>query len=828
MRGCFVRALAIVAASALCAPAPARAAAADPGEGSPDRRTVLNGGETAGPALTAQGLPPTATTGASGAAAGPLETVIVRTIVNGVLKGDAALLRSARGNWLVPWRTVAQWGLKVTDTARVAIRGEEFIDLGSVPDLQVNFDEKTVTLEVRAAAKLLPGTTIDLGWQRRPGTIYPADNSVLFNYSLTAVGDDNFGSRSYQAATELAARTGNWLFYNTTTVQHGQIYQNSVTRLVTNVQYDDRSTLRRFTVGDFFTPGLELTSSVSMGGFSLTKLYQMDPYFVQYPRAGFTTQVTLPSMVDVRVDGNLVAQRQVQPGPLDIANITAAAGQRNLTVTVRDPFGREQVIGQPFFFTQFGLAKGLHEYSYNAGFLRRQYGITSNDYGPLAAAAYHRYAFTDAVTLGVRGEADDRFVNFGPFGTLQLSRAGILGVGVSGSSSNAGTGYASGVSYSYAQGPLSLNFSGRHFSRDYVRLADSLNTFRLRLDGFANAALFLPEIGTVSAGYGTTRSYAAPDNTSWNLGYSRALFGTKGILSVNFTHTEAPASSNAWFVSLTYFLDREYSVVGRAGGARNSNFQTAALQKVIPRGEGYGYNLEAGRVENDSTAAAVGRANMQFNGTHATAGFDYTRASNRNVDPGFSRAFVAGSVGYVGGTVFTSRPVQDSFAVVKVGDVPDVPVYANGWLQGRTNASGEVVATDLNAFYDNYLNFRADNLPLNYQFPSSLQVISPPYRSGSLVTFQLRRAQAVYGVLVREQDGKRLPIELRELRVKGNGRAIDAFTARRGEFYIEDLEPGEYLLQIDKDPACTARISVPKTDQPMVDLGTVLCAPRAP
>lgn len=797
---------------------------AEAGAVSPPNRA---GDETAGPAQLAQGLPPSATTGPATLPAGSLEALVARIVVNGVDKGDTLLLRSARGSWLAPLRAAAQWGLKAAESARIVIRGEEYVELDRVPELLVTFDEKTVTLDLRAAPKLLPGTTIDLAWQRRPGTVYPADNSVLFNYSMTAFGDDNFGSRSYQGATEFAARTGNWLFYNTTTFQHGEGYPNAVTRLVTNVQYDDRPTLRRLTVGDFFTPGLDLTSSVSLGGVSLAKVYRMDPYYVQFPRAGFTTQVALPSMVDVRIDGSLVAQRQVQPGPLDIANITAAAGQRNVTVTVRDPFGREQVIGQPFFFTQFGLAKGLHEYSYNLGFLRRQYGTASNDYGPLAAAAYHRYAFTDEVTLGLRGEADEKFVNFGPFGTIQLPRMGILGVGVSGSHSDVGTGYATGVSYSYAQGPFSLNFSGRQFSRDFVRLADDLTSFRLRADGFANAAVFFPEVGTLSAGYATTRSYIAPDNTSWNLGYNRGLFSGKAILTFNYTRTERPSTSNAWFVSLTYFLDREYSAVGRAGGGRGSNFQTAAFQKVIPRGEGYGFNLEAGRVQNDDAVAAVGRANVQVNGTHATAGVDYVHASNRGVDPGFSRAFVAGSVGYAGGTLFASRPVLDSFAVVKVGEVPDVPVYSNGWFMGKTNASGEVLATDLNAFYDNYISFRATDLPLNYQFPSALQVVSPPNRSGSVVTFQIRQTQAVYGALLREQDGKRLPIELRELRVTRNGRSFDSFTGRRGEFYLEDVEPGDYVLQVDKDPACTAKIVVTKTDQPMTNLGAVLCAPTA-
>ena len=85
--------------------------------------------------------------------------------------------------------------------------------------------------------------------------------------------------------------------------------------------------------------------------------------------------------------------------------------------------------------------------------------------------------------------------------------------------------------------------------------------------------------------------------------------------------------------------------------------------------------------------------------------------------------------------------------------------------------------------------------------------------------------------------GKRVPIEFRELKVTRAGadvRAweslygpdyfIQSFTAKGGEFYIEQLEPGEWQLEV-KDPACVATIKVPETEEALTDLGVVLCAP---
>ena len=791
-------------------PAPAKAIATAPAQRPPP----------------AQGLPPSATRGTA-AAAQPPEPLVARVVINGVSKGDATVYRGADGAWLARAEDVARWGLKAPAAARIEIEGEPYVALERLPELRVAFDERTVTLELRAAPGMLPTTAIDLAWRRRPDTIYPADSSLLFNYSLSALGDRGFGSRTYQGTTEVAARTGNWLLYNTTSYQDGGALDHRTTRLLTNAQYDDRPTLRRFTVGDFFTPGFDVAGSVNMGGLSLSKLYRMDPYFVQYPTAGFTAQVALPSTVEVRVDGNLVAQQQVQPGTLDIRNVTAAAGQRNVSVVIRDPFGREQVLGQPFYYTQFGLAQGLHEYSYNLGALRRRYGTASNDYGHLAASAYHRYAFTDAITLGLRGEGDSEFFNFGPFATLQSARAGIVGLGVSGSERGGTRGHATGVTYSYARDPLTVGFAGRYFSRDFAQLADEINPLFARSDEFATASLFFPRAGTFSVAYSTSRSYVFPEMRSWTLGYTRQLFESRAVLSANYTHADRPTSSDTWLLSLTYYFDREYSAIARAGGGPDSNFQTAALQKVVPRGEGYGYLVEAGREERDGTPAAVGRGQFQLNATHAIAGVDLATSSDRTVEAGASRAFVAGGIGYVDGTAFASRPIVDSFALVRVGEVPDVPVYANGWLQGRTDARGEVVATELNAFFDNEVSFRAQDLPLNYRYPASRLTISPPDRSGSVVNFQLKAVQAVYGSLVLERDGRRIPLELRELEVTRGERRLESFTARRGEFYFEDLEPGDYVLRVRGDPPCTATIRVQRSDQPFMDLGAVPCAPAA-
>ena len=83
-------------------------------------------------------------------------------------------------------------------------------------------------------------------------------------------------------------------------------------------------------------------------------------------------------------------------------------------------------------------------------------------------------------------------------------------------------------------------------------------------------------------------------------------------------------------------------------------------------------------------------------------------------------------------------------------------------------------------------------------------------------------------MLVEVRDGKPSPLEFREFRLIRGDTVLRSFTARRGEFYVEGVEPGEYLLQQDTGIACSVRIRVPDLTEAMADIGTAVCqsAPR--
>ena len=765
----------------------------------------------------------------------PLEPIIVTVEVNGVARGTVPILRDKEKRLFVPLVDFRSWGLTAPGSAGLRLQGSEHVDLGRIAALKVRFDEKRVALEINVGAENLPKTTLDLRW-RYQDALQPSQPSAFFNYALSVTGDDSFDSSRTQITTEAGGRVGNTLYYTSGTYVD-QAGDRGYTRLQTNVTHDQRDTLQRLIIGDFFTPVRELSASIPMGGVSFSKYYPIDPYFIQYPTLNLNTSAALPSQVEVRIDGNVVARKQVQPGPVDIVNVTGYTGARNVQVVVRDAFGREQAIQQPYYFTDFALKQGLQDYSYNLGFLRENYGVESNDYEKLAFSGFHRYGVTDDLTLGLRGEAREGMVNVGPIGTVLLPSAGILGAGASVSSGGGDTGYAGSLFYNFVAPRYSIGLNARHFGNDY-RMLPLGEPSAIRNFGSASAAYSIGSGGTLSLSYTTTEQRGLESLRAWNFGYNVNLLGRRGNLTIGYTKFEGLIDEWSGFITFRYFFGRDYSAVANVARAGGVKTQSVSYEKTVPVGEGVGFSIGPGRVEAPQGTATLANAFAQYNGRYMTLLGNFQGSSNDSVTRGLASISVASGIGYVKDRFFLSRPLTDSFAIIKVADVPDVPVITNGQLMGTTDERGEVVVSPMLSFYDNYISFDQRAVPLDYTFPDSRLVVSPAFRSGSYLSFAVKKNRAILGRLVREENGKRVPIENRELKLTRAGvdkRSweelygprffVQSFTATGGEFYVEQLDPGEWTLQVEGEPACVATIQVPKTEEALTDLGAVLCIP---
>ena len=245
----------------------------------------------------------------------------------------------------------------------------------------------------------------------------------------------------------------------------------SATRLDSTYVYSDFASQRRYRLGDFVTGGLGWTRPVRMGGVQVSRDFSMRPDLVTFPLPLVAGQAATPSTVDVLVNNVRVLSRQVAPGPFQAPQLPLISGAGNVAVTVTDALGRQVTTDRPFTRAPPLLAPGLTMWSVEAGAVRRDWGLVSNDYGDAAASATWRRGLSSHLTVEAHAEAAQ---------DLAMGGAGIVAnlfdvaVGSLAAAASGGSGRSGGllsVSLERVSPTVSFGVSAQFASRDFQDLA---------------------------------------------------------------------------------------------------------------------------------------------------------------------------------------------------------------------------------------------------------------------------------------------------------------------------------------------------------------------
>jgi outer membrane usher protein len=782
------------------------------------------------------------------AAANPAqgETIIVRVTLNTENKGDLFVERTSDRDFLIKVPDLRAMGFRNPLGTPVVIDGENYISLRSMSGVSSEFREKELTLNITANPQLL-GTQAfgvdSLG--RNDIRKTPYEHGLFANYALTAAHSD-VGTPGFGFAGEIGWRAGNHLFLTDGNTVEDATGQRKFVRLMSSVTHDDREALVRTVVGDFFTPAREFSTGINLGGVSISKLYGLNPYFIQFPMQSVSGNVALPSELEVFVDGQRVRTVRLRPGEFEVRDILGYGGARNVQLVLRDSFGRVQQLNYSFYFSDQPLRGGLHEYSYNLGAIRRGFGIDSNRYGPAAFNMFHRYGFSDAMTLGLRAEAAKNFVNAGPMATFVLGGSGVLSVAAAGSEVAEQTGTAGSLSHTFQSNAWSAGLSVRREWGSFATLGDPPIVSNRKVDASVSASYNMNTRGTVSLGHSwlTTRSGmvastptpARPnivalleDQRRTTLSYNVPLVSGWASLNTSLSHIKqnTAGSSNELFVGVSVFFERDYFAAASYRHDGNSNSQFLELTKRQPIGEGLGFTMFADRDSDSMGDNRRFKSSIQYNAPAAILRADIGRARDlqgRTFDD--NRASIAGGIGFIDETVSFGRPITGSFGIVKVGDLPGVGVLVNGQPVGETDAQGKVFLPALNAYSENHVSLAAETLPIEYSIGAVERKVIPSYRSGTVIDFPARKLQAFSGKLkTHSKDGLK-SVEFVEMTLASQA-PEGLQTGRGGEFYLENLQPGTYPGTTVLDgKACAFELVIPKSSETFVELGEVVCKSR--
>jgi len=736
------------------------------------------------------------------------DQLIVKITVNQEDKGDLFVDQAADGDFLVKTEDQKVLGFRTPLGQVTRIDGEEYRSLRSITGVSFTFDEGALALAIMAPPALLGKETVDFSAPQSEKVYYPADSSLFLNYGVDYLTGSS-SSSSLSLTDQFGARRGNLLFLSDSVFSR-DAGQERFTRLQTSFTYDDRTELRRYLAGDFFASSGDLGSTLNMGGLSFAKVYSIDPYFINYPTLGISGQVATPSEAKIYLNGMLIKTQTLSPGEFQLKNLTPYGAAGAVEVVLKDAFGREQRLNYPFYSSGASLLKkGLQEYSYNLGFLRDQYATESNRYSDLAFSALHRFGVSDTLTLGLRAEAKENLYNLGSQATALLGHSGLLSFSLAGSTSAAGkSGGAGSASYVYQGLVAGTNLSLSGYTREYAIVAAS-PLLVPKIQAASSFSFTDKLLGSLSVGYAVTRMYLGQDSNVASVGYSRSLRGDFSI-TANYRNVKQADYANEVYLALSYAPKPGLSVAASYQSSNGSSDSQLEVQKNPPVGEGYGYRVSLDRLESAGVASSTVNPSLQYNGRHGIYQAEFTGQQSQGHATEQYHLSTSGALVYAGHTFGATRPVYDSFGLVKVGDLEGVKVLLNSQEIGRTDSSGKLFIPELGSFYQNLVTIDTKQISMDYLLTSVAKVVSPPLRSGSCIPFIAKKLQPITGILKMRVAGVVKPVEFQEVTLRIKGKKIVIPTGTGGVFDI-DLSQSEEFKKLTEaeESGCASFVAGP-------------------
>lgn len=748
----------------------------------------------------------------------PESLVAVR--LNGIDIGEnALLLRGPDGHLLLRRGDLQRWRLGIPAASPFWQDGEAFYRLDDMAGVLGRFDEGRQALAIEAAAGLFDRTRLDLA-ARNVAMAAPTSPGLLLNYDLST----SRAGRQRQSGALLGLgafhRLGSGLA--NFAVRDGYPTGPRVLRLDTGWTLDLQEQRASLRLGDAVSGASQWARSVRLGGVQWATNFATQPGLVTFPLPSMTGETALPSTVDLYVNGALRLRRDLPAGPFSLQQMPALTGQGELQLVVRDLLGREQRIVAPYYASPRLLQKGLHDFSYEAGRVREDFGVASNHYGRAALFATHRLGVSDSVTVEGHGEWIGSLQVGGLAGVLLVPGFGTVNAAVAASRDGGAAGRSGqllGAGVDHHSRYFGFGMNTQFASSGFEQAGQTPGRLALRqnLQTYANVSWGQ---GSLSLAYllQTPRDGDAVRLLSLTYGVS---LGPLGFLGLTLLRSIGSNANLMVSVNFSRPLDGRTSVNTNTTVRQGDDpvLAQVQLQRNLPAGEGAGYRLAGATGANPSLQAG----GVLRHGA-GTVGLDVDLSRAQAA----VRANVSGGLAWVDGGLYASPRIDESFAVVEVPGQAGVGVYADHQLVARTGADGKVLLPRLRPYQLNTLQLEPADLALDTQIESLEMEAVPAYRSGLALRFPVRRSRAAT-LTVRQPGGQPVPAGALAS-VEGQAQSFPFGTG--GQLYLFGLQPANRVVarwvEGGRQRVCTFDLALPAADDALPDLGLLTCAAATP
>lgn len=777
----------------------------------------------------------------AGASTAPTDEALITTIrVNGQPKGEFFVMRRAPHDWLVRQDDLQRLGLRLGSPEAVLVEGTSHVALARIPDLSAQFDQRTLTLDLTAAARWLPRSVLANPLWSAPATPLTADRSAFLNW---AVEQEASGDRSaMRLSLEAGWRDGPLLVLSRGNTVRRADGQSEFVRLDTTATYDLVQRGQRLTVGDLFTRSPALGLSVPLGGVAVSRLSSFDSFQIRHPLGSLRGQAALPSELEIFVNGQRVRSERVSPGEFELRDLPTPQGAGDIRVLIRDPYGREQVLQQSVYTSTLLLRPGLQEYHYALGRLRRSLGVRSFDYGSPVATAFHRWGLTNGLTVGLDAAIREHVHNVGASASVSLGTAGVLSGSVMASRVGAVRGHAAALRYEYVSPGWSLGLALRRDTPGYAPVGERLGFSGLRDERHLYASARIGALGSLWLARTARRSHRleslpvqpgfsggpVPERSQTTFGHVTGLPGLAGTLrtSLSVTNGAFGRRETELSVALTFLLDSRNLLSTGARTGASSRSQSIQWTRTRPLGVGWGADLALQRSDLREGQTLAWRGAAELNAERLRLRGEYESAHGAFAAPDRVRLSASGGMAWLDGRWHLGRPVEDAYALVKVGELAGVPVRVNGSVAGVTDASGQLFVPQVGAWYETQFSIDTNSIPIEYGLPRVERRAMLPDRSGAVIDFQLARRTAWIARLFERTPEGREPLRRAPVRLAVAGQAVESATGLEGELYLENLPPGAHVgTAMTATGPCRFTLEVPTSAEVLYDAGDLVCAP---
>lgn len=289
-------------------------------------------------------------------------------------------------------------------------------------------------------------------------------------------------------------------------------------------------------------------STVRFGGMQFGRQGSARSDVVKSSEMATTGMAVLPTVADALFASISPNTQSLSAQSLSIKHNATALGGNGLGLTAKDALGRTQAIDAPMISSMRLVDSGCEDFSVGFGKVRRDYAITSNDYGPTFANTTVTCGAPLGFTVEGHGEyLADEVTAFGVGLARKLGVIGTASFAVASSHAEVGSGWLARVGFEHRNEWFNFALRSRMQSREFreIRSVEMLDPIMQR--DLASVGVNVSENANLSLSYATQTTWARERANLIALRQSMNVGA--GSLSMSAGHSLADSVGSSFFIS---------------------------------------------------------------------------------------------------------------------------------------------------------------------------------------------------------------------------------------------------------------------------------------